>query len=71
MRIAGIILIVAGILMFIFNGINFTTEKKVVDLGPVEINKKEKKSVGWPVYAGGIVTLAGVLILVAGNKKGI
>jgi hypothetical protein len=70
MRIAGIILIVAGILMFIFNGINFTTEKKVVDLGPVEINKKEKKSVGWPVYAGGIVTLAGVLILVAGNKKG-
>jgi uncharacterized membrane protein HdeD (DUF308 family) len=70
MRIAGIILIVAGILMFIFNGINFTTEKKVVDLGPVEINKKEKKSVGWPVYAGGIVTLAGVLVLVAGNKKG-
>ena len=56
MRIAGIILIVAGILMFIFNGINFTTEKKVVDLGPVEINKKEKKSVGWPVYAGAIVT---------------
>ena len=48
MRIAGIILIVAGILMFIFNGINFTTEKKVVDLGPVEINKKEKKSVGLP-----------------------
>ena len=70
MRIAGIILIVAGILMFIFNGINFTTEKKVVDLGPVEINKKEKKSVGWPVYAGAVVTLAGVLILVAGNKKG-
>jgi hypothetical protein len=70
MRIAGIILIVAGILMFIFNGINFTTEKKVVDLGPVEINKKEKKSLGWPVYAGGIVTLAGVLVLVAGNKKG-
>jgi len=70
MRIAGIILIVAGILMFIFNSINFTTEKKVVDLGPVEINKKEKKSVGWPVYAGGIVTLAGVLVLVAGNKKG-
>jgi len=70
MRIAGIILIVAGILMFIFNGINFTTEKKVVDLGPVEINKKEKKSVGWPVYAGAIVTLAGVLVLVADNKKG-
>ena len=70
MRIAGIILIVAGILMFIFNGINFTTEKKVVDLGPVEINKKEKKSLGWPLYAGGIVTLAGVLVLVADNKKG-
>jgi len=69
MRVLGIILIVAGILMLIFRGFNFTQEKKVVDLGPVEINKKEKKSVGWPLYAGGIAVAAGVVLLVAGKKK--
>jgi drug/metabolite transporter (DMT)-like permease len=69
MRTIGIVLIIAGILMLVFRGINFTTEKKVVDLGPVEINKKEKQSVNWPLYAGIVVTLAGVVMVVADKKK--
>ncbi|GAO42434.1 hypothetical protein [Flavihumibacter petaseus] len=69
MKTLGIILIVAGIAMLLFRGINFTTEKKVVDLGPVEINKKEKKSVNWPLYAGAIVTIAGVAITIGASRK--
>lgn len=69
MRVLGIILVIAGILMVIFNGVNFQTEKKVVDLGPVEINKKENKHIGWPAYAGGIAALAGVVILVTARKN--
>ncbi|MES1224057.1 MAG: hypothetical protein ABUT20_51660 [Bacteroidota bacterium] len=69
MRTAGVILIVLGILMLIFRGFSFTKEKKVVDLGPVEINKKENHRIGWPVYAGGIAIAAGVIIIVAGRKK--
>ena len=69
MRILGIILVVAGILMFVFNGINLTTEKKVVDLGPLEINKKENKWIGWPVWAGGIAVVAGIVLIVADRKK--
>ena len=48
---------------------SFTTEEKVVDAGPLEINKKEDKTIGWPVYAGGIAVAAGVIILVAARKK--
>ena len=69
MKAFGIILIVAGILMLIFRSFSFTTEEKVVDAGPLEINKKEDKTIGWPVYAGGIAVAAGVIILVAGRKK--
>ena len=69
MKIFGIILIVAGILMLVFGNVSFTREKKVVDLGPVEINKKEKKTIAWPNYAGGITILAGVVILLAGSKR--
>ncbi|MEO6230091.1 MAG: hypothetical protein ABJB11_07950 [Ferruginibacter sp.] len=69
MKVIGIILIVAGILMLIFRGINFTQEKKIVDIGPLEINKQEKKSVGWPMYAGGIAVVAGIIVLVADKKK--
>ncbi len=69
MKVVGIILIVGGILMLIFRGFSFTQQKKLVDIGPLEINKQEKKSVGWPLYAGGIALAAGVIILVADKKK--
>ena len=68
MKIIGMVVIAAGILMFVFRGINFTTDKKVVDIGPIEINKKENKRVEWPLYAGGLAIVAGV-ILVAMDKK--
>jgi len=69
MKVVAIILIVAGILMLIFNGFSFTQEKKLVDVGPVEINKKEKKSVSWPMYAGGLALAAGVVVLMTAKKK--
>jgi uncharacterized membrane protein YidH (DUF202 family) len=69
MKIFGIILIIAGILMLVFGNVSFTREKKIVDVGPVEINKKEKKTIAWPNYAGGITILAGVIVLIAGSKK--
>jgi len=69
MKPLGIILIVVGIVMMIFRGFSFTKEEKVVDVGPLEINKKDKKSVGWPLYAGGIAVAAGVIVLLAERKK--
>ncbi len=69
MKPFGIILIAAGILMLVFGNVSFTTEKKVVDIGPLEINKKEKKTIGWPNYAGIIAVVGGIAVLIAGNRK--
>ena len=69
MRILGIILIAAGILMLVFKGFNYTQDKKIVDIGPLEINKQEKKTVNWPMYAGGITVIAGVVLVFAGKSK--
>jgi hypothetical protein len=69
MRVFGIVLIVTGILMMVFNGFNFTTEKEIADLGPIEINKKESKTVVWPTYAGIAVLVAGIAAIAIGGKK--
>ena len=69
MRALGIILLVAGIAMMIVNGISYTKKEKVVDLGPLEVNKNETKRVNWPMYAGVVVTLAGVIVSVAAARK--
>jgi preprotein translocase subunit SecE len=69
MRIFAIVLIVVGILMLIIPGVNVTRKEKVVDVGPIEINKKENKMVTWPLYAGAIVTVAGVVLLLVSKRK--
>jgi uncharacterized membrane protein YidH (DUF202 family) len=69
MKIIGVILIILGILMFVFGNVTFTKKEKVVDVGPVEINKKEKKTIAWPNYAGGVAVAAGVVILLVAGKR--
>lgn len=69
MKATGIILIIAGILMMIFTGFNFKTQKKVIDIGELEINKTENNRVGWPTYAGDVVLLVGSIITIVGFKK--
>lgn len=69
MKIVGIILIVVGIIMLIIRGFSVRTEKEVLDVGPLEVHKKETKWVGWPVYAGGIAIVAGLIMIVADRKK--
>jgi drug/metabolite transporter (DMT)-like permease len=69
MKTFGIILIVVGIAMILIRGFSVTTEKEVVDLGPLEVDKKENKWVGWPTYAGAIVAVIGVVMVVTDKKR--
>lgn len=69
MKALGIILIVAGIAMFIFSGFSFNTEENIIDAGPIQVNKQKENSVNWPNYAGAISLVAGVIVLVVAKKK--
>jgi len=69
MKNLGIILIIIGAVMMIFTGFNIVTKKKVVDLGPVEINKDEKTPVRWTPIVGGIILVAGVVVTFSAKKS--
>ena len=69
MKVIGIILIIAGIAMLVFRGVSVQTEKKIIDAGPLEVSKKENKWIGWPVYAGAVAIVAGIVLVVADRKK--
>ena len=68
MKNLGIILIVLGVVMMAFTGFNIITKKKVVDLGPLEINKEEKTPVNWSPIVGVALLVSGVLVMVFGKK---
>lgn len=70
MKTLGIILLVVGGIMTVFTGFNIVTKKKVVDIGPIEINSTEKTPIYWSPITGGILAAAGLVILVLAKKKG-
>jgi hypothetical protein len=69
-RIVAIVLIVAGALALAYGGFSYTRETHQAKLGPFELSLKEKKDVNIPQWAGIAAIVAGVVLLVAGGKKG-
>lgn len=68
-KIAGIVLIVAGVLGLAYGSFSWTKETHQTKIGPIELSVKERESVNVPVWAGvGAIVIGGVLLLL-GNKK--
>jgi hypothetical protein len=68
-RTLGMILIVGGLVLLAYGGWTFTTEEKVVDMGPVEINREKTHRVPYTPLLGLGAVIAGGLILVAARKS--
>ncbi len=68
-RIAAIVLIVAGALGLVYVGFSYTKSTQNLKLGPIELSVKEKETVNVPMWAGiGAIVLGGVLLVVGGKK---
>lgn len=69
-RMAGIALIVAGVLALAYGSFSWTKETHQAKLGPIELSVKEKQTVNVPVWAGvGAIAIGAVLLLVGGRKS--
>jgi uncharacterized membrane protein len=66
--IAGVVLIVLGIVSFAYQGFTYTTQKKVVDIGSLHATKNEKHTVPLPPVLGGILLAGGIVLLVSGSR---
>jgi len=49
----GILLVVAGVLLLAYQGIDYTRQKKVADLGPVHVTKETHEWIPLPPILGG------------------
>jgi len=68
-KIAGVLLIVAGALGLAYGSFSWTKETHEAKLGPIALSLKERQSLNVPVWAGvGAIVIGGVLLLL-GNKK--
>jgi hypothetical protein len=67
--IAGIALVVVGVVALIYGGITYTSRETVVDIGPIHATADREKTLPLPPIAGIIAVAAGVALLVSGNRK--
>jgi hypothetical protein len=68
-RIAGVVLIVVGLVGVLWGGFSWTQEKTVVDLGPFKATNQEHKTIPFPPVAGGVALVAGVVLLVLPGRR--
>jgi hypothetical protein len=67
--VAGIILIVLGILALAYRGITYTSRKKVIDIGPIQATAETDKTIPLPPVVGGLALMGGVALVIVGSKK--
>jgi hypothetical protein len=66
--VVGVILIVLGVISLAYQGITYTTHKKIIDLGPLQATTEQQKTIPLPPILGGIALVGGIVLLMAGRK---
>jgi uncharacterized membrane protein len=67
--LAAIVLIVLGALVLAYQGFNYTTRERVIDIGPIHATADEQKHVAISPILGGLALVGGIALLVVTGKK--
>jgi len=70
MKIFGVVLIIAGVAAFLYGGFSWTTHKKALDLGPIQVEKAEQHSLPLPPLLGVVAIIGGGALFYTGAKEG-
>lgn len=65
---AGVLLIVLGAMALAYQGINYTRQKQVLDVGSIHLTAETHERIPLPPILGGLALIGGVVLLVVGTK---
>ena len=69
MALGGVVLLVLGLAALAYQGFTYRSRETVVDIGPIHATADTQKTVPIPPIAGAAAVLAGVVLIVAGQRK--
>jgi hypothetical protein len=67
--LVGIVLVVLGALVLAYQGINYTREKKVLDVGSVQVTTETHERIPLSPILGGLAVAGGTVLLVMGARN--
>jgi uncharacterized membrane protein len=68
MKTLGIILIVLGILAFVYTGFTYTSKETVAEVGPLEVKADRERTIGWPPIVGVVLVIGGIVMVMADRR---
>ena len=66
----GILLLALGVGMLAYQGISYTQQKNVAQLGPLHVTKEERTTIHLPPVLGVTAVGVGAVLIVAGVRRG-
>lgn len=70
LKIAAIVLIVAGVLGLAYGSFTYTKDTHTAKLGPIELTVKDRETVNVPIWVSIGAIVAGGALLFFGGRKG-
>lgn len=67
-RVAGLVLVVLGIVALLWGGVFWTDRDTLIDAGPLEVTTEQREGVRVPPVVGIIALIGGVVLLVAPKR---
>ena len=67
--VVAIALIILGVLAFGYQGITYTTQEKVIDVGPIKATVEKEKTIPLTPVMGAVALISGIALLVAGRRS--
>lgn len=67
--VAGVVLIVLGVISFAYQGISYHTRKNVADIGPIHATRTETHTIPLPPLLGGLALVGGIVLVAVGAKQ--
>jgi hypothetical protein len=63
--LVGLLLIVGGLVLLVFDQVSISREREVARVGPLEVTTKERETFTVPTLVSGVMVAAGIALVIA------
>lgn len=68
-KMIGALLVIVGLVGLLWGGVFWTRDKTIVDIGPIEARAQEREGVPISPIIGGVILVAGVVLLLVPSRR--
>lgn len=69
LSLVGLLLVIAGIVALALGRFSYTTEEKVLEVGPIVATADQEHTIHIPDIAGVLAVAAGIALIVVGRRR--